>query len=173
MCAAPRVTRHTSIRYSSFSHTRVNTGQNGHHTHSHHLAAEMWTTKENSLLGKIYLSCSFYLCRFRKYVSYGFPIIHFCNPGVHYERSCIFRTMSIKESPTKMCYVLYCGCLKSKINENNLRDRLLWKHKHNRDKFRNLICAETSINFKSFIIEHINFWHLHNLYKSAFPILCS
>ena len=31
------------------------------------------------------LSCSFYLYRFRKYVSYGFPIIIFCNPGVHYE----------------------------------------------------------------------------------------
>ena len=30
------------------------------------------------------LSCSFYLYRFRKYVSYGFPIINFCNPGVHY-----------------------------------------------------------------------------------------
>jgi hypothetical protein len=34
-------------------------------------------------------SCSFYLYRFRKYVSYGFPIIHFCNPGVHYETPCI------------------------------------------------------------------------------------
>jgi hypothetical protein len=22
-------------------------------------------------------------------VSYGFPIIHFCNPGVHYETPCI------------------------------------------------------------------------------------
>ena len=35
------------------------------------------------------LSCSFYLYRFRKYVTYGFPIIHFCNPGVHYEMPCI------------------------------------------------------------------------------------
>jgi hypothetical protein len=35
------------------------------------------------------LSCSFYLYSlFRKYVSYGFPIINFCNPGVHYETPC-------------------------------------------------------------------------------------
>ena len=40
--------------------------------------------------GKKFLSCSFYLYRFRKYVSYGFPIINFCNPGVHYETPCIF-----------------------------------------------------------------------------------
>jgi len=31
------------------------------------------------------LSCSFYLYRFRKYMSYGFPIIYLRNPGVHYE----------------------------------------------------------------------------------------
>jgi hypothetical protein len=35
------------------------------------------------------LSCCFYLYRFRKYVSYGFPVINFCNPGVHYETPCI------------------------------------------------------------------------------------
>jgi len=52
--------------------------------HSHRLAAEMWTTMKNNLLGKKILSCS-YLYRFCKYVSYGFPIINFCNPGVHYE----------------------------------------------------------------------------------------
>ena len=36
-----------------------------------------------------FLSCSFYLHGFRKYVSYGFPIINFCIPGVHYETPCI------------------------------------------------------------------------------------
>jgi hypothetical protein len=36
------------------------------------------------------MSCSFYLYRFRKYVSYGFPIINFRNPGVHYETPCMF-----------------------------------------------------------------------------------
>ena len=41
------------------------------------------------------LRCSFYLYRFRKYMPYGFPIIHFCNPGVHYETPCI------SVSPTK------------------------------------------------------------------------
>jgi len=37
------------------------------------------------------LSFSFYLYRFRKYVSCGFPIINFCNPGVHYETPCIMK----------------------------------------------------------------------------------
>ena len=46
---------------------------------------------KNNLLGKNFLSCSFYLYRFRKYVSCGFPIINFCNPGVHYETPCIIR----------------------------------------------------------------------------------
>jgi hypothetical protein len=99
MCA-PRVTWHTSIRYSNFSRTRVDMDQHGHYIHSHRLAAEMWTTMKNNLLGKNVLSCSFYMYRFRKYVSYGFPIINFCNPGVqygipciytvHYETSCIY-----------------------------------------------------------------------------------
>jgi hypothetical protein len=35
------------------------------------------------------LSCSFCLYRFRKYVSYGFPIMNFCSPGVHCEPPCI------------------------------------------------------------------------------------
>jgi hypothetical protein len=60
-----------------------------HYIHSHHLAAEMWTKMKNNLLGKKFLSCSFYFYRFRRYVSYGFPIIIFCNPGVHYETPCI------------------------------------------------------------------------------------
>ena len=46
---------------------------------------------EKNLLGERKLSCSFYLYRFRTYVSYGFPIIHFCNPGVHYETPCIIK----------------------------------------------------------------------------------
>jgi hypothetical protein len=44
---------------------------------------------EKQLSGKKFLSCSFYLYRFRKCVSYGFPILNFCNPGVHYETPCI------------------------------------------------------------------------------------
>jgi hypothetical protein len=35
------------------------------------------------------LSRSFCLYRFRKYGSYDFPIIIFCNPGIHYETPCI------------------------------------------------------------------------------------
>jgi len=61
-----------------------------HYIHLHCLAAEMWTMMKNNLLGKKFLDCSFCLYRFRKYVSYGFPIINLCNPGVHYEPPCIW-----------------------------------------------------------------------------------
>jgi len=44
---------------------------------------------EKQLTGEKKLSCSFYLYVFRKYVSYGFPIINFCNLGVHYETPCM------------------------------------------------------------------------------------
>jgi len=43
---------------------------------------------EKQLTGEKFSSCFFNLHRFRKYVSYGFPIINFCNPGVHYETPC-------------------------------------------------------------------------------------
>ena len=45
---------------------------------------------EKQLTGGKKLSCSFYLYRFCKYVTYGFPIINFCNPGVHYEKPYIY-----------------------------------------------------------------------------------
>jgi hypothetical protein len=59
------------------------------HRYSSLLQWSVWTTMKNSLLGKQILNCSFYLYRFRKYLSCGFPIINFCNPGVHYETPCI------------------------------------------------------------------------------------
>ena len=59
-----------------------------HYIHSQHIAAEMWTTIKNILLGEKFLSCSFYLYMFHKFVSYGFPVTIFCNPAVHYERPC-------------------------------------------------------------------------------------
>ena len=40
----------------------------------------------------------FYLYRFRKYVSYGFPIINFCNPWVHYETPCITWRYSVSKT---------------------------------------------------------------------------
>ena len=60
-----------------------------HYIHSHRLAAKMRTAMENNLLGKKVLSFCFYLYRFRKYVSYGFPIINCCNSGIHCEKPCI------------------------------------------------------------------------------------
>ena len=41
----------------------------------------------------------FYLYRFRKYVSCGFPIINFCTPGVHYETPRIFVAYLISNNP--------------------------------------------------------------------------
>ena len=61
-----------------------------HYIHSHRLAAEVWTTMKNNFLGRKNLGCSFYLYRFRKYESYGFPTINFCNPGAHYETPYIY-----------------------------------------------------------------------------------
>ena len=51
--------------------------------------------EEKQLTWKQFLSCSFYLYRFREHVSYGFPMINFCNPGVHYETPCIKLCMTI------------------------------------------------------------------------------
>jgi hypothetical protein len=146
MCA-PRVTRHTSIQYSSSCHTRVDTGAFCLHRHPvsvnclyharmalsvggsfayfarnarctvttdllvwysntqndffpgaaifslHTLASPSGRNvncDEKNLLGNFFFfSCSFYLYRFRKYVSHGFSFINFYNPGVHYETPCI------------------------------------------------------------------------------------
>jgi hypothetical protein len=50
------------------------------------------------------MSCSFYLYRFRKYVSYGFPIINCRNPGLHYETPCIITKQP--SQPVKTAVVL-------------------------------------------------------------------
>jgi len=149
MCA-PRLTRHTSIRYSSSCHTRVNKSAFCLHRHRvslnclYHTRVVLFvggyfayfarnarcsvttdllvwysSTKNDfspgaaisslhtlappsgrnvncdkkRLTGKFFFSCSFYLYRFRKYVSYGFPIINFCNPGLHYEKPCIIKIL--------------------------------------------------------------------------------
>jgi len=59
---------------------------------------------EKQLIGKKKcLSCSFYLYRFRKYMPYSFPIIIFCNPGVHYEMPCVMYLTAVLF--TMVCYV--------------------------------------------------------------------
>jgi len=45
---------------------------------------------EKQLWKKKVLNSFFYLCRFRKYMSYGIPIINYYNPEVHYETPCIY-----------------------------------------------------------------------------------
>jgi hypothetical protein len=76
-----------------------------HYIHLHHLVAEMWTTMKNNVPGKKFFSCSFYLYRFCKYMSYGFPIINFCNPGVHYETPCVCVCVYI------YIYIHICVCV--------------------------------------------------------------
>jgi len=44
---------------------------------------------EKQLIGGKIVNHSFYLYRFRKYMSYGSPIITFSFPGLHYETPCI------------------------------------------------------------------------------------
>jgi hypothetical protein len=72
------------VRTRSTSSSAVNGRPFSHYMHSHRLAAEIWTTMKNTLLarrgGGGDFSCYFYLYRFRKYVSYGFPIINFVIP---------------------------------------------------------------------------------------------
>ena len=45
---------------------------------------------ERQFTGGKRLSCSFYLYRFRKYPTYGFPLINYCNPGVHCDTPCTY-----------------------------------------------------------------------------------
>jgi hypothetical protein len=66
LCDIPTHTKRLLLPERPFSHC----------IHSHRLAAEMWTTMQNNLLGEKMLSRFFYLYRFCKYVSYGFPIIN-------------------------------------------------------------------------------------------------
>jgi len=88
-----KCTLHSNHRLTrvTFQHTKTSPPERpfSHYIRLHRLAAEMLNTMKNTLLGKNFLRCSFYLYRFRRYVPYGFPIINFCNPGVHYETPCI------------------------------------------------------------------------------------
>jgi len=150
MCA-PRVTRHTSIRYSTWVHRyssllqwSVPLGQRGHVGGSFAYFARnarctvttdllVWYSNtqngfspgaanfslhtlaspsgrnvnydEKQLTGKKIFEL-FYLYRFCKYMSLGFPIINVCNPGVHYETPGIchcFYTLSRLVSVRVLC----------------------------------------------------------------------
>jgi len=73
---------------------------------------------EKQLMGKQFLSYSFYLYRFRKYVSYGFTIINFCNPGAHYETPCIYESFEV--------IYLLCVAVWSKVGRSILRIGGTW-----------------------------------------------
>jgi len=65
---------------------------------------------KNNLLGRKFLSCSFYLYRVRKYVFYGFPIINFCNLGVHYKTPCITQILVCARRPSPLCLWVCFWC---------------------------------------------------------------
>jgi len=64
---------------------------------------------KNNLLGFFFEL--FLLYRFRKYVFYGFPIINFCNPGVHYETPCISDPICINVKTSYYLSTLMCGTI--------------------------------------------------------------
>ena len=75
-----------------FQHTKWLLPQSGHFLITYtHIAwqqkCELW--RKTNYWEKTFLSCSLYLYRFCKCMSYGFPIIIFCNPRIHYETPCI------------------------------------------------------------------------------------
>ena len=84
MCAL-RVTRHTSIRYSSSCYTRVKMAPSIFFTAVMIRAFTSARSRGNGGANTRSLTHS----QRNKHVSYGFPIINFCNPGVHYETPCI------------------------------------------------------------------------------------
>jgi len=53
---------------------------------------------EKQLIGKNIFDLFLLYVQVRKYVSYGFPIIKFCNLGVHYETPCITKQIHEAES---------------------------------------------------------------------------
>jgi hypothetical protein len=69
---------------------------------------------KNNLLRKKFLSCSFYLHRFSKYVSYGFPIINFYNPGVHYETPCTSKIL-FNQSINQSINISSCAIVGNKL----------------------------------------------------------
>ena len=93
LCTKCTLHRNRSLARVIFQHTKRLLPPNGHFFATYARIAQRqkcelrWKTTN---WGKKNLNCSFYLYRFRKYVSYDFPIIIFCNLGVHYETPCMF-----------------------------------------------------------------------------------
>jgi hypothetical protein len=117
-----------------------------HYIHSHRLAAEMWTTMKNKLRGKK-LSCTFYLYfymyRFRKYASYRFPIINFCNPGVHYETPCIVLVLRA----TTRC-IFWSSTLLGMFVQADLKDLVTLRTRTSSDSVRSASTRTTVSQFQ-------------------------
>ena len=81
---------------------------------------------EKQLTVKNFLSFSFYLYRFRKYVSCGFPIINFCNHGVHYETPCIINHYYTVLLETSKCRLLKSGrCISETVLTEGQNHKIL------------------------------------------------
>jgi len=74
---------------------------------------------KKKLMGKKILNCSFHLYRFRKYVSYGFPTIIFCNPGAHFEIPCTIK----RRKANWIGHILRRNCLLKHVNEGKMEVR--------------------------------------------------
>jgi hypothetical protein len=98
------------------------------HTHASPSGRKVNDEKQHTG-GKKFLSCFFYLYRFGKYVSYGFPIINFCNPAVQHGTPCMCltalhtatRTVIIFPSHTARQYSRFWGDWPQKSKPNSSR----------------------------------------------------
>jgi hypothetical protein len=118
-------TSHVDKIFKFLPHTR----QHGRiHTLIHTLASPSgrnvnYDRKKTTFWGKTFLSYSFNLYRFRKYVSCGLPIINFCNPGVHHDTPCISgeSLSSVQLTLIVKLYIQAC------FNKNSRKTRLVEK----------------------------------------------
>jgi len=119
----------------------------------------MWTTWKNYLLGKQILSCSFCLYRFLKYLSYGSPIINFCNPGADYEKHCKkaadrFGWNGLNANQTSLIlYELVAERLRIQRREQSWSSHLLMPVAASKMQASNSSCASTFLLSPSLHIE--------------------
>jgi hypothetical protein len=97
-----KCTLHSNHRLTRviFQHTKRLLPRSGHFLTTYTRIAQRQNSElrwKTTYWGKKKFSCSFYLYRFRKYVSCGFPIINFWNPGVHYETPCIYTSPQARQ----------------------------------------------------------------------------
>jgi len=83
-----------TVWYSNIQKTSPSERPFSHFIHYHRLAGKNWTTTKNNLMGENTSTSSFYLYRFGKYVSCGFPTINFC-----YSLSTLWNALYVSNGP--------------------------------------------------------------------------